>query len=72
MRRGGVTAPYRRGGELAVNMIRICARRVAVRDGENLVEVAVAVGLVAFAHHAASSVVGVARRHAVDDGEIRW
>ena len=55
-----------------VGMVRICALRVAVGDRENLVEVAVAVSLGALLDETASVVVGVARRHAVDDGEIRW
>ena len=55
-------------GELAVGMVGEGAGRVAVGDGENLVEIAVAVGLVAFADHAARRVVGVACRHAVGRG----
>lgn len=56
------------GGKLAVGVVRESAGRVAVGDGENLVEIAVAVGLVAFSHETASGVVGVARRHAIGRG----
>ena len=46
-------------GELAVGMVRICAGRVAVGDGGDLVAIAVAVGLIANADEPPSRVVGV-------------
>ena len=57
--------PYRRGGELAVGVVGESAGRVAVGDGENLVEIAVAVGLGALLDETARRVVGVARRDTV-------
>ena len=61
-----------RAGELAVDVVVVGVGLRALGDGQHLVEVAVAVGLVAFLDETASGVVGVARRHVVDDGEIRW
>ena len=60
--------PYRRGGELPVGVVSIRTRRVAVGYREDLVEVAVAVGLVAFLDETPRRVVGVARGDAVGRG----
>ena len=57
-----------RAGELAVDMIVVGVLPLALGDGEDLVKIAVAVGLVTFANEAARRVVGVLGRHAVGGG----
>ena len=58
--------------KLPVGVIRIGVCLVPLGHRHHLVEIAVGVGLGALLDETASGVVGVARRHVVDDGEIRW
>ena len=57
-----------RPGELAVDVVVVGVGPFALGDGEDLVEIAVAVGPVALLDETARRVVGVARRHAVGGG----
>ena len=55
----------RRTGELPVDMVRVGVLDLPVRHRQDLVEVAVAVGLRTFLYKTPSGVVGVLCRHAV-------
>ena len=57
-----------RAGELSVDMVVVGVLPFALGDGQHLVEITVAVGLVALLDEAARRVVGVLGRHAVGGG----